>query len=120
MKIISVNYEILDSGWVSSVDLNDIEFHLSETSKMLLKIGIETDKTIDDSPLNINLESENTLRIIITNLDKILNVGPPEPIAIGNFNGRRLSLSFRLNVFRNIGNIKSFGLTYSFLLGENV
>lgn len=113
MKIYHNDFEIYKSGTVSSTDLSDIRFVLSEDPLMeiVCRVSIEGDEN------NINLEviDDNTLAIVFSN-PTITEFGPSQPVRVGHLNGKSLYVSFRVTMRGN--ERESYGLDYTFYLGE--
>lgn len=112
MKIYSGNLEVLASGILSSPDLSDTRFVVSEDPQMevVFRISMKGNET----GINIEVIDENTLALVFTK-PKGLAYGPVKPVRVGLLNGRVLYVNFRVSVR---GEEESYGLEYTFYLKE--
>ncbi len=111
MKIMTGNQEVIESGCVDSFGMNSIEFQLSDSPKMILRLVVDHSPQDPESKITGNVESDSTLVITVKNPHRILSFGPSTPLPVGTLNGRALSLSFRINV---MGDYSSYNVAYTF------
>ncbi|OCH15952.1 DUF6864 domain-containing function [Aliivibrio logei] len=111
MRIISGNQEVIESGYVDSFEMNPIEFRLSESPEMILRLVVESEPDDTDNSISGNVESDSTLVITAHNPHRKLNFGPSLPLSVGTLNGRALSFIFRINV---MGDYNSYNVAYTF------
>jgi len=113
IQIRSGPYEILHSGFLNSPSMDDIEFLLNESPRMVLVLRVTKTEGADTS-IELNVEGADRLVISYTNPSQ-LNFGPQAPVTLGSMNGRLLLASLRVSV---IGDYSSYQVAYTFLLGE--
>lgn len=112
MKILTGNLEILESGVAFSSGLNDVDFVIAESPRMV--IGVRVQKKDGEKPsIEMKIEDESKAIFVFTNPDS-LNFGPSEPVDVGVFGGRQLSATLRVSIF---GDYSSFEVAYAFFLG---
>lgn len=114
MKIYCGDFEVLDSGTITSPDLSDTRFVVSEDPSMNIVFRVTMDS--EDTGIDLEVLDENTLAIVF-NKPKGLGYGPAQPVKVGTLNGKLLYVSFRIAMR---GNNESYGLEYTFYLKEVV
>jgi len=113
MKIYHGDFEVYESGVITSSDLSDTRFVLSETPHMeiVFRISIEGKET----GIKVEALSDTTLALIFTN-PSTLGFGPAQPVKVGQLHGKDLYVAFRVSM-RGLN--ESYGLEYTFYVKEN-
>ncbi len=114
MKIFSGEFEVLDSGTVTSADLSDTRFVVSENPLMEVVARVSMDSS--EESITLELLGENTIAMVFRK-PSMLGYGPATPVKVGTLNGRALYVSFRVSMR---GTNSSYGLEYTFYLKETV
>ncbi|WP_147289937.1 DUF6864 domain-containing function [Crenobacter cavernae] len=114
MKIFCGEFEVYESGTLTSPDLSDTKFVISESPLMEIVFRI----SMGEGEPGISLEAlgESTLAMVFKKPTGI-GYGPAIPVKVGNLNGRALYVSFRASMR---GENSSYGLEYTFYLKEAV
>jgi len=113
VKIYCGEYEVYESGTLTSPDLSDTKFVISETPLMEVVFRISMDD--EESGISLEVLGENTIAMIFKKPTGI-GYGPARPVKVGNLNGRALYVSFRVSMR---GEKSSYGLEYTFYLKES-
>lgn len=114
MRVTTGSLEVLESGVVDSLGMNDIDCVLMEHPRLATTFRVR--KTEGEQPaIHWQLEADD--RLVITLDNPPLNAGPERPLEIGRLQDRRLHISFRVSVF---GDYRSFQVSFTFYLGEAV
>lgn len=114
MKIFAGDYEILASGALSSTDLSDIRFVVSESP--LLEVVCRINNKSEESGIDLETLGENTIALVF-NKPRGLGYGTASPVKVGRLNGRILYVGFHVNTR---GDNTSYDLNYTFYLGGEV
>ncbi len=114
LKIFSGEFEVLDSGTITSADLSDTRFVVSEAPLMEVVARISMEET--EESITLEVLGENTIAMVFRKPSK-LGYGPAVPVKVGHLNGRALYVSFRVSMR---GTDSSYGLEYTFYLKEAV
>ena len=114
MKIFCGEYEVIDSGTITSADLSDTKFIVSENPLMeiVFRLSMEGEAT----GIRSEVIGENSLALVFTK-PKGLGYGPASPVKVGTLNGRSLYVIFRVAMR---GENVSYSLEYTFYLKEAV
>lgn len=112
-KIEVGEFEVFDSGCVTSLTGRDVIFTIDQDVRITLHF--ETDKNM---PQGINSTFKgNNLTINFVNFNNTLGTELTNPIKIGSINGRDLYCHFRVMCMTDSWNRVIF---YSWLLGNNI
>lgn len=114
MKIYCGDYEVLDSGTITSPDLSDTKFVVSEDHNMTVVFRVSMNS--EESAIRREIIGENTVAVIFDK-PKGLGYGPAQPVRVGKLLGKALYVSFRVSMR---GKDESYGLEYTFYLKEVV
>jgi hypothetical protein len=112
MKIFCGGFEILESGIISSPDLSDTKFVISENPMMEIIFRVSMGE--GESELSLDVLGDHTLALIFKN-PKILGFGTSSPVKVGTLKGKNLYVSFHVNMR---GNNNSYTMYYTFYLKE--
>ena len=113
MKIKVGNYDVLDSGCVTSVDGNDVLFVVADNVKVRLQFTLTEDKR---QSMSSNL-SNGELAITLQNFNNPLGTEFTNAIEIGTYQGRRLLLHVRILGMESTSNRV---IIYTWFLGDNI
>lgn len=114
MKILTGDYEVLESGTLTCPDLSDTKFIVSKEPLMEIVARISFGE--GEPGISAEVLGENTLAVVFRKPTG-LAYGPAAPIKVGHLNGRALYVSFRVSMR---GSNSSYGLEYTFYLKEAV
>jgi hypothetical protein len=114
MKIRTGVFDLLESGFVNSLTMEDLEFTLNEAPRMVVVLKIKKSPS-PEAVIELNVEANDRLAITYTNPAVQLNFGSQNPIKLGSMNARELSAAIRVTI---IGDYSSYQVAYSFFLGE--
>ncbi|WP_407083781.1 DUF6864 domain-containing function [Photobacterium leiognathi] len=112
MRIFCGDFEVLDSGTITSPDLSDTRFLVSEEHNMTIVFRIVME--CEETGIRLEVLDENTLAVVFERPNG-LGYGPATPIKVGTLDGKALYVSFRVAMR---GNDVSYGLEYTFYLKE--
>jgi hypothetical protein len=96
-KITTGNAEVLDYGAVILYDNSPFSISFGEENGVELKLSFKF-KTSSESKPTIETEDveNNTLNLTLVNFDNPLGTGTINPIPIGTWHNKKLSLSFKV------------------------
>ncbi len=114
MRVTTGSLEVLESGVVDSLGMNDVDCLVAETPRLWTTFRVR--RTEGQAP-PMDCQVEDGERLVITMNNPQPNSGPAEPLLIGRLHHRLLHISFRVTVF---GDFHSFQVSYTFYLGEAV
>ncbi|HIF9422538.1 TPA: DUF6864 domain-containing function [Photobacterium damselae] len=112
MKIYCGDFEVFESGVISSPDLSDTRFVVSEEHNMTIVFRVVMDS--DEAGIRLEALDDNTLAVVFDKPSG-LGYGPASPVKVGMLEGRALYVSFRVYMR---GKNESYGLEYTFYLKE--
>lgn len=111
-KIEIGDYEVLESGCVTSIQNQDILFSLSDNIKIRIQFNSTDSK---EQTMNLKLNDDSTeLTVELSNFNNPLGTEFANAIEIGKFQGRKLSMHVKVIGMRDSMNRVVF---YTFLLG---
>lgn len=114
MKILNGDFEILSSGVVSSPNLADTTFIVSENPRLDVVFRV----LMSGNAPSIGIEKINETAVMLTfNNPDAMGFGPANPAKVGHLNGRPLFVHFAVNMRGTAGSKDSYSLLYTFYLG---
>ena len=116
MRIINGEFEVYETGTISSPDMSDTKFIVSDDPLMEIVFRISMDDSKGEG-ISIEVIGENTLAIVFTQPNG-LSYGLSAPIKVGNLKGKPLYVSFRVSIRGDGSTNASYGLEYTFYSKE--
>lgn len=114
MKIVTSDFEVLDSGVVYCPDMGDTKFIISEDPKM--EIVFRVRKTEEKKKgIELEVDNEYTLVFVFYNPSG-LGYGNAAPVKVGLFKGKALYANFHIDMK---GDNQAYTLSYTFLMKED-
>ena len=108
------DFDVLDSGTVTSVGSRDVLFTLSERVKVRLVFTIIDNK---NQEMTIQINERGELEFTLQNFDNPLGTEFNEPIEIGTWQGRKLFLHARVLGLKGTNNRV---VLYTWYLGNRI
>jgi hypothetical protein len=115
MKIVSGDYEVLESGTCISVGQEPITFHLA--TDLRIRFSFSNDNENKNHRMEFNPVDKTELEIRLINFNNSLGTGTNSPLAIGTLNNKKLFLSFNIYAFNDSS---SKTVHYCWYIGEEV
>lgn len=112
LKVLCGEFEVYDSGTLSSADLSDTKFIVSEDPPMTIVFRLSL--TEGETGITAEALDESTLALIFKNPNAI-GYGPARPVKVGLLNGRALYVTFRVSMRTDD---TSYSLEYTFYLKD--
>jgi len=116
MRIINGEFEVYETGTISSPDMSDTKFIVSEQPLMEIVFRISMDDSKGEG-ISLEVIGEHTLAIIFSQPSG-LSYGLSAPIKVGNVSGKPLYVSFRVSMRGGESTQNSYGLEYTFYTKE--
>ena len=110
MRILTGGFEVLTSGALSSVGLDDFRFVVSELPPLIVVCRVLPNAP--EQSLELEVLSGDTVAIVFKKPSG-LEFGPETPVKVGTLEGRDLYVSFRVSMK---GGDVGYALVYAFYL----
>jgi len=118
MKIKVGDYDVLNSGSVVGNKNEPIDFHIGGNAINIVRLLFEDDESIKKQAAQAKASDteEKVIEITFINYNSSLGTGNINPIPIGDLNGRKLFLNYRIYAIKELGKEVHF----TWLLGKEV